>query len=124
MLLFLLLPVFYLAGIKHCILLFSNTLLRRYYICYTKIPSGNYIVVTNHAKEVYGSNYKISNHGATIMEGEGSYEHRERKVVYSVVSGAESKKVTKAIKEVDANAFINVIKTEQLSGRFYQKPNE
>ena len=58
------------------------------------------------------------------MEGEGSYERKERKVVYSVVSSAESKHVLRAIKEADPQAFVNIIKTEQVSGRFYQKPNE
>ena len=56
------------------------------------------------------------------MEGEGSFEHCERNVVYLVVSGAESKKVIKAVREADENAFIDVVKTQQLSGKFYQKP--
>ena len=47
------------------------------------------------------------------MNGEGSYEHHERKVVYSVVSSAECKHVLSAIKEVDPKAFVNVIKTER-----------
>jgi uncharacterized membrane-anchored protein YitT (DUF2179 family) len=66
----------------------------------------------------------MCNHGATIMDGEGSYEHHERKVVYSVVSSAECKHVLSAIKEVDPKAFVNVIKTEQISGHFYQRPHE
>ena len=52
------------------------------------------------------------------------YEHTERQVVYSVVSSAESKKVRKAVKEADPNAFINVVKTERLFGHFYYKPND
>ena len=36
----------------------------------------------------------------------------------------EIKKVMKAIKEADPHAFVNVMKTEQLSGRFYQKPTD
>ncbi len=91
---------------------------------YKKYQQQTLFVVTNHAKEVYKAIAKISNHGATIMEGEGSYEHHERKVVYSVVSRAESKPIIRAIKEADPHAFINVMRTEQISGRFYQKPNE
>ena len=45
-------------------------------------------------------------------------------MVYSVVSSAESKHVIKAVREVDEHAFINAIKTSQLSGRFYQKPED
>ena len=67
---------------------------------------------------------QISNHGATILEGQGSFEHCERNVVYSVVSGAESKKVIRSVKNVDPNAFVNAMRSQQLSGRFYQKPAE
>lgn len=91
---------------------------------YKKYQQQTLFVVTNHAKEVYEAIAQISNHGATIIEGEGSYEHHERKVVYSVVSRAESKPIIRAIKEADPHAFINVMRTEQISGRFYQKPNE
>ena len=44
--------------------------------------------------------------------------------MYSVVSSAESKKVIQAIKQADPHTFINIMKTEQVSGKFYQKPNE
>ena len=80
--------------------------------------------MTNRANEVYEAISATSNHGATVIRGEGAYEHKERKIVYSVVSGAESKYVLKAIKAADPHAFINIMKTEQMSGRFYQKPNE
>ena len=82
------------------------------------------LVVTNHARRVYEVISKNSNHGATIIEAEGSYEHQERKIVYSVVSRAECKDIIKGIKEVDPKAFVNVINTQQISGRFYQRPYE
>ena len=82
------------------------------------------LVVTNHARRVYEVIAKNSNHGATIIEAEGSYEHQERKIVYSVVSRAECKDIIKGIKEVDPKAFVNVINTQQISGRFYQRPYE
>ncbi|MBO5032016.1 MAG: YitT family protein [Lachnospiraceae bacterium] len=82
------------------------------------------LVVTNHAREVYEVIARDSNHGATILEGEGSYEHQERKIVYSVVSRAECKHIINDIKKVDPKAFVNVINTQQVSGRFYQRPYE
>lgn len=80
------------------------------------------LVVTNHARRVYEVISRNSNHGATIIEAEGSYEHQERKIVYSVVSRAECKDIISGIKEVDPKAFVNVINTQQISGRFYQRP--
>ena len=81
-------------------------------------------IVTNSAKEVSKAISRASNHGATIMHGEGSYSDEKRDVVYSVVSSAESKQVIKAIIEVDPGAFVNSLHTEALSGWFYRKPTE
>ena len=91
---------------------------------YKKYQQNTLFVVTNKPQEVSEAIARECNHGATILEGEGSYEHCERHVVYSVVSSAESKHVIHAVKESDPAAFVNVIRTEQLSGRFYQKPTE
>ncbi|MBO4901120.1 MAG: YitT family protein [Lachnospiraceae bacterium] len=91
---------------------------------YRKFQQATLFIVTNHAKEVADVIYKTSNHGATIFEGEGAFEHCERRVVYSVISSAESSKVTKAIKEIDPEAFVNVLKTERVLGRFYQRPTD
>ncbi len=89
---------------------------------YKKYQQQTLFIVTNHPQEVCGAISTVSNHGATILDGEGSYEHCERAVVYSVVSRAEQRKVIAAVKETDPKAFVNAIRTEQLAGRFYQKP--
>lgn len=91
---------------------------------YTKYQQQTLFIITNCAWDVYEAISKVSNHGATIMNGEGPYEHQQRQVVYSVVSRAESKAVIREIKKADPCAFINTVKTEQLAGKFYFKPNE
>ena len=91
---------------------------------YKKYQQLTVFVVTNKPQEISDAIFRVSHHGATILEGEGSYGHCERNVVYSVVSYAETKKVMNAIRETDPEAFVNAIRTEQLSGRFYQKPAE
>jgi uncharacterized membrane-anchored protein YitT (DUF2179 family) len=93
-------------------------------VLYKKYQQETLFVVTNRPQEVCQVISEISNHGATVLEGEGSYEHCERNVVYSVVSGAECKRVIQAVRRTDPKAFVNAVRTEQLSGRFYQKPNE
>ncbi|MCM1216977.1 MAG: YitT family protein [Lachnospiraceae bacterium] len=94
------------------------------HILYKRYQKQTLFIVTNKGKEVCEAIYAVSNHGATILDGTGSYEHEERNIIYSVVSGEESKKVIGAVKRVDPAAFVNVIKTEELSGRFYQRPTE
>ena len=91
---------------------------------YKKYQQQTLFIVTNHPRAVCDAISQVSHHGATILQGEGSYELEERNMVYSVVSSAESKHVIKAVREVDEHAFINAIKTSQLSGRFYQKPED
>lgn len=94
------------------------------HMLYTRYQKETLFIVTNNPGAVCEAINTVSMHGATIMSGEGSYEHQKRKVVYSVISKEESKKVIKAIKEADAEAFVNAIRTEELSGRFYYRPNE
>lgn len=94
------------------------------HVAYTRYQKQTLFIVTNNAKEVCKAINTISRHGATILEGEGFYERRERDIVYSVVSKEESKQVIHAINEADENAFVNAIRTEELFGRFYRKPTE
>lgn len=91
---------------------------------YQQYQQQTLFIVTNKATEVCEAISNISHHGATIMQGEGSYEGHERSIVYSVVSTHESGRVISAIKAVDENAFINTLKTEQVKGRFYHKPKD
>lgn len=94
------------------------------HLLYRKYQHQTLFVVTNRPKEVCDAISSTSNHGATVLEGEGSYAHCERNLVYSVVSRAESKRVIQAIRQVDPAAFINAMRTEQLIGRFYHKPED
>lgn len=105
-------------------IIFQYTSTQVVHILYRKYQHETLFIVTNKATEVYEVISKMSNHGATIMEGKGSYEHQERKIVYSVVSSAQSKSIIREVKKADPHAFVNAIKTEQIAGRFYQKPNE
>ena len=97
---------------------YSSTAVIR--VLYKKFQQSTLFIVTTKPVAVCNAIYNISKHGATILEGKGSYEHCERNVVYSVVSAAESKKVIRVVREADPAAFINEMKTQKLSGRFYQ----
>ena len=94
------------------------------HILYKRYQKQTFFIVTNKPKEICDVIYAVSNHGATILEGKGSYGHCERNVVYSVVSRDEVKKVVRAVRSVDENAFVNQMKTDELSGYFYQKPTD
>lgn len=91
---------------------------------YKKYQQQTLFIVTDHPRQVCEAISEVSHHGATILHGEGSYELKEHDMVYSVVSSAESKHVINAVRTVDPKAFINSIKTTELSGRFYHKPED
>ena len=91
---------------------------------YHKYQQATLFIVTNKPEEVCNAISRVSNHGATILEGKGSFEHCERNVVYSVVSGGEAGRVISAVNKEDPEAFANVLKTERVIGRFYQRPAE
>ena len=93
-------------------------------ILYRKYQKATLFIVTNKPREVCEVINDITNHGATILEGEGSFEHCERNVVYSVVSSAEANRVVNKVKLADPEAFVNVMKTERVTGRFYQRPTD
>lgn len=105
-------------------IIFQYTSTQVLHVMYKEYRQNTLFVITNFPEEVAETIYQVCRHGATIMEGEGSYEHRTRKIVYSVVSSSESKRLIAEIKKTDPQAFINVVKTEQVAGYFYQRPRD
>jgi uncharacterized membrane-anchored protein YitT (DUF2179 family) len=45
-------------------------------------------------------------------------------MIYTVISSPELKRVLRTLRETDPQAFVNVIRTERVTGRFYIKPND
>ena len=80
------------------------------------------LVVTNKPEEVEAAIYTITHHGATRIEAKGAYTNTERPIVYSIVSSENVRKVMAAIKKIDEEAFVNVIKTDEVEGNFYIPP--
>ncbi len=81
-------------------------------------------IVTDHPKEVVSALNRCVKHGATEMNVIGAYQDTPRTMIYTVISTPEVKQVLKALKETDPQAFVNVIRTERVTGRFYLKPND
>ena len=101
---------------------FTTTQLLNY--LYRRYQKMTLFVITNHTHEVFEVIRINTNHGATVFHGYGCYNNAERDLVYSVVSGDEVRRVVPKIKQVDPAAFINVVRSKQVSGRFYLRPND
>jgi len=80
------------------------------------------LIITNKPELIYSVINEKTHHGATCFEGFGSYEKKSRTLLYSVVTASQIKTLIPAIRQIDGEAFINVLKTDQLNGRFYQRP--
>ena len=94
------------------------------HVLYKRYQQQTLLIVTEKPAEICAAIYDICHHGATVLEGEGSYEHEQRRIVYSVISSADLSGVMRGISRIDPGAFTNVIRTTQLSGHFYYKPQD
>jgi uncharacterized membrane-anchored protein YitT (DUF2179 family) len=82
------------------------------------------LIITSHPNDVYEIIREKTNHGATALTGKGLYNNQERVILYSVVYSDEVTPLINAIRSIDPDAFINVLKTEQINGRFFKKPKD
>jgi len=80
------------------------------------------LIITNKPELIFSVINEKTHHGATCFEGFGSYEKKSKTLLYSVVTASQVKTLIPAIRQIDGEAFINVLKTDLLNGRFYQKP--
>ncbi|MEF9967070.1 MAG: YitT family protein [Longicatena sp.] len=67
----------------------------------------------------YINNYR---HGISCLEGYGGYSKKTMYLLHTVVSSYEVKDVVSLLKASDASIIVNVLRTEEFFGSFYQKP--
>jgi uncharacterized membrane-anchored protein YitT (DUF2179 family) len=94
------------------------------HILYRVYQQQTLFIITDKPAEVCDLIYRVANHGATLIHGEGSFEHQNKMIVYSVVSASDTRKLIPAIKDIDENAFINSIRTDEVRGNFYLRPRD
>lgn len=61
-------------------------------------------------------------HSCTIVDGKGAYSGTEKKVILIVLSYYEVKRAIKVIKEADPTAFVTVMHTDSVYGKFFIQP--
>ena len=82
------------------------------------------IIITTKPKKVCEAIYRISHHGATVIEGKGAFSGDAKSVVMSVVAADDTTRIYALCKSIDANAFINTLSTSRVIGRFYLRPRD
>lgn len=94
------------------------------HVLYKTYQQRTLFIITDMPDRVCSMIYSTCGHGATLIDGEGSFAHKNKKIVYSIVSASDTRKLIPKIKEIDKNAFINSVKTEEIMGNFYMKPRD
>lgn len=105
-------------------IIFQFTSTQMVHLCYKRYKKNTLFIITQYPEEVTKAISETTRHASTTFHGFGTYEKKERTLIYSVVGREEVKKVVSNIRAVDDKVFINIIKTEQLEGNFYIKPND
>lgn len=93
-------------------------------ILYKKYEKTTLLIITDNYEEIYRIIHEKTNHDATVFTGTGCYKNAEHKLLYTVVSAQESGSLEKEIRSADPNAFINVLQSKNILGRFFKRAND
>lgn len=75
------------------------------------------LVVTEHGKEVAAKIDELTARGCTFLKGQGSYSGEDKLVVMCACSNKEMHMVQKAVKEVDQQAFLITMESNEVRGK-------
>lgn len=91
---------------------------------YKRYQKETLFIISDKADDIYHLIKDTTNHDATLFHGIGCYEAKEKEMIYSVINTDARRQLIPLIHSVDPHAFINVVKTEELAGRFHDIPND
>ena len=94
------------------------------HVLYKRYKKETLFIISNKANEIYTAIKEVTHHDATLFQGIGCYEEKEKTLIYSVINSDAKKQLIPLIRSIDNHAFINIVKTEELAGRFHNKPND
>lgn len=84
-----------------------------------KQSSQVFIISQHHEEIVQVINYELKR-GATLIESEGSYTHKQTKMIMVVCTNRDTPAVLKAVKQIDPDAFITVASVMGVYGQGFQ----
>ena len=93
-------------------------------VLYKRYKKETLFIISDKSDEVYHAIREMTNHDATLFKGIGCYEGKEKTLIYSVINSEAKRELLPLIRSIDEHAFINVVKTEELDGRFHDIPHD
>ncbi|MEW4413827.1 YitT family protein [Clostridium sp. AN503] len=81
-------------------------------------------ITTTQAEQVIKAYVKQYRHGISCVDAVGGYSHKKMYLLHTVVSSYEVNDIVHLMREVDEHVIVNMLKTENFYGGFYQAPIE
>lgn len=78
------------------------------------------MIITTRGEELRRHLIEALFRGVTVIEVEGGYSHKKRKMLIMVISRIELEDVKQIIREIDPTAFVNITQTREVMGLFYK----
>lgn len=78
------------------------------------------LIVTDHGHEVAEKIHELTERGATLLKGAGSYSKNDKQVVMCACSYKQMHMVQKAVKEVDSGAFMVTMEANEVRGEGFK----
>jgi uncharacterized membrane-anchored protein YitT (DUF2179 family) len=75
-------------------------------------------IVTDKYQELSDALIHLHARGITITDAEGAYTHKPKKVLTTVITKFELNETKHTIKTIDPQAFVNIMQTLEVMGRF------
>lgn len=91
---------------------------------YKRYQKETLFIISDKSNEIYHAIREMTNHDATLFKGVGCYEEKERTLIYSVINSEAKRELIPLIRSIDEHAFINIVKTQELNGRFHDIPQD
>lgn len=91
---------------------------------YKRYKKETLFIISDKSNEIYHAIRETTNHDATLFQGIGCYKEKEKTLIYSVINTEAKRQLIPMIRSIDPHAFINIVKTEELEGRFHNTPND
>ena len=93
-------------------------------VLYKRYKKETLFIISDYSEQIYKAIRETTNHDATLFQGIGCYEEKEKTLIYSVINTEAKRQLIPLIRSIDSHAFINIVKTEELAGRFHDIPND
>ena len=78
------------------------------------------LIVTDYAKEVAEQIDQVSGRGCTFLKAEGSFARDKKDVVLCACNNKQMYIIRTAIKEIDPNAFIIIMESNEVLGEGFK----